>query len=217
MSMICKKCNKVYDENVKFCESCGEALVDEKVNNINQVVVIGTKQCPNCKTQYNENVQFCPSCGALLGDNKGASTPDSDERHEWVLITTFGGSGSKVTEITTFGSQINVEQYKRYIIKWGRQQDSFDVKDIVRLERTKKISGNSLMMILFGAAFLMIQPIIGVIGILIGLWFIHEKIIIIHHKNGRIKIPDNVAFSDVEDFINFIKRYNPAAVKTFIE
>lgn len=206
-----------------------EVKETEEKKKSEEMIEVETKQCPNCKTQYNNNVKFCPSCGALLLGNENIdvaaprsvaniSAPKSAEMHEWVLKSTFGGSGTKVTEIKTLGSKISIDQYKMYIIKWGHQKDEFDVKDIVRLERTKKISINSIIFLLFGIACIMIHPLVAAFVILINLWTLREKIIVIHHQNGHIKIPDDRVYNgDIVEIVSFVKKYNPSAVKTFIE
>lgn len=194
---------------------------------------MGIRQCPNCKTQYSDSVKFCTSCGALLEENFGdvnlnvsdISVIDNSEVHEWKFKTSFAGDGEKVTEVKTVGSQVSIEQYKRVIIKWGTQKDTLDVNDIMRIEQTKKISIGSIVFILFGIIVTVgmhryLHPVLGIIIILFGLWGLYEKVIYIHHKHGRIKMlahKHNSNSSDIEEFISFIRKYNPSAVKTFIE
>ena len=219
---------------------------EEKVKIMNknkEMTKVGMKQCPNCKTKYGASVKFCSSCGALLEEIEGdiaayevetvepvttpsISSPSNAEMHEWVLKTTFGRTGTKVTEIKTSGSQISIDQYKRFIIKWARKKANFDVRDIVRLERTKKLSGNSVIGIIFGAALLLAgvtagyMPliIISVLVLVINAVTLHENLIIIHYQHGRVKMPDDrIHNSDIEDFFTFIRKYNPSAVKTFVE
>lgn len=230
--------DKLEDKKNKINATEDKMKVDSE-----EMFKVGIKQCPNCKTKYSDSLKFCSVCGALLegceGDNAdydvkavktvaapNMSSPSAAEMHEWVLKTTFGGNGTKVTEIKALGPQISIDQYKRYIIKWAQKKDTFDVRDIVRLERTKKLSGNSVLGLLFGALTLLAGIgagntyliLIAVVVLLIDILTLHEKIIIIHHRQGRVKMPDDrVHNSDIEDFINFIRKYNPSAVKTFIE
>lgn len=229
-------CKKYAEINVAM-ERCLDMLalsLKDKINSIKEKKIIndekeneeeGLKQCPNCKTKYQESIKFCSSCGALLEENKQSNNttgktnsfaPKNAEMHEWTLRTTFGGSGDKITKITTLGTNISIEQYKSFIIKWGVKKDSFDVKDIIRLERTKKISLNSLLFLLLGIFLAMVNPIIGGICILLSLWTIHEKIIVIHHQRGLVKMPDDTN-NEIKDFFTFVGVNNPSAIKNYIE
>ena len=49
----CDKCNKTFDDSVKFCPECGNKLLSKDV-------------CPECGAPVDANAKFCPSCGHKL-------------------------------------------------------------------------------------------------------------------------------------------------------
>ncbi len=51
----CKKCKKVYPDNMAFCPECGEKLVVEG-------------ECPKCHKEVAKDEQFCPFCGEKLNE-----------------------------------------------------------------------------------------------------------------------------------------------------
>lgn len=49
----CDKCNKTFDDDVKFCPECGNKLLSKDV-------------CPECGAPVDASAKFCPSCGHKL-------------------------------------------------------------------------------------------------------------------------------------------------------
>ena len=49
--IICPKCKKPNESNMKFCSACGEKLCAE---------------CPHCKASVPLNTKFCPECGQAI-------------------------------------------------------------------------------------------------------------------------------------------------------
>ena len=52
-NMECPNCNKIYDDDFKFCPYCGEKKPDPMV-------------CINCHSEYYAEYSFCPECGVEL-------------------------------------------------------------------------------------------------------------------------------------------------------
>ena len=74
----CPKCHEDVAPDQKFCNKCGEKLVDE-VNCIkcDTPIVKGSKfcsncgskqtiECPKCKSSLESGAKFCPSCGEKI-------------------------------------------------------------------------------------------------------------------------------------------------------
>ena len=51
--MECRRCNRTYDDDFKFCPYCGEEKPEPKI-------------CPICGFEPTVEFIFCPECGASL-------------------------------------------------------------------------------------------------------------------------------------------------------
>lgn len=51
--MECPNCNKIYDDDFKFCPYCGEKKPDPKI-------------CPVCEIEHDIKFNFCTECGEEL-------------------------------------------------------------------------------------------------------------------------------------------------------
>ena len=71
--MKCINCGNELEENVKFCASCGSAVVAAEPEVVNNEPVKPVEEkpaekmankCKNCGSALEEGAKFCPSCGA---------------------------------------------------------------------------------------------------------------------------------------------------------
>jgi len=62
----CLKCNLTFDDDKKFCNSCGSALT--LITNSESLVELSKtgKRCLRCNLNYDEDKKFCKNCGSPL-------------------------------------------------------------------------------------------------------------------------------------------------------
>ena len=66
--MNCPNCNKIYDDDFKFCPYCGEEKPEPKI-------------CPNCELELSTKFHFCPECGTKLAEKEDiADIQKNDEK-----------------------------------------------------------------------------------------------------------------------------------------
>ena len=191
------------------------------------------KQCPACKNAYDDNTMFCKECGVALGNvinsvqmapgaayvtpAPAANAVPMNEHKEWGFSTSWGGSGFKVTNIVANGPIMEVEQYKQYVFKFGKQRATIDAREITDVHVKKKFSAVSIMMILGGLATLASSDslIWGIVLVVVGAITIKTKYYVITHRRGSVNIPsDAVDGSEGQEFLDYITKYSPYAVKT---
>lgn len=81
----CPNCNKEYDDNKLFCESCGtkltevvevkveEAITEEKPSESGEIV------CPKCHSKNKEGSKFCETCGTDLTKKVAPELTDEEK------------------------------------------------------------------------------------------------------------------------------------------
>lgn len=191
------------------------------------------KQCPACKRTYDDSTAFCKECGVALGNvvnqvqmapSAAYVAPDSsinavplNEHKEWSFSTSWGGTGFKVTNIVANGPIMEVEQYKQYVFKFGKQRATIDAREITDVHVKKKFSFVSIMLILCGLATLASSDSLlwGIAFVVVGAITIKTKYYVITHRRGSVSIPsDAIDGSEGKEFLDYITLYSPYAVKT---
>lgn len=191
------------------------------------------KQCPACKRTYDDSTAFCKECGIALGNAidsvqmaPGAAyvaqapvmnSVPMNEHKEWDFSTSWGGTGFKVTTIVANGPIMEVEQYKRYIFKFGKQRATIDAREITDVHVKKKFSFVSILMVICGLATLASSDSLlwGIILVAVGAITIKTKYYVITHRRGSVNIPsDSIDGTAGQEFLDYITKYSPYAVKT---
>jgi len=191
------------------------------------------KQCPSCKRTYDDSTAFCIECGIALGNvigsvqmapGAGHVTPAPamnsvpvNEHKEWAFSTSWGMTGYKVTNIVANGPVMEVEQYKQYVFKFGKQRATIDAREITDVHVKKKFSPVSILLVLGGLATLASSGSLlwGIVLIVIGAVTIKTRYYVITHRRGSVSIPsDSVDGSEGQEFLDYITKYSPYAVKT---
>ena len=62
--ITCPKCQKQLEDGTKFCDSCGEQIVE-------------TTFCPNCGNVNGADCAFCLTCGAPLNGEPAPAAPEA--------------------------------------------------------------------------------------------------------------------------------------------
>ncbi len=191
------------------------------------------KQCPACKRNYDDNTAFCKECGVALEDvvNTVQMAPGADPMNpvpvmrtvpsnghkEWSFSTSWGGTGFKVTNIVANGPIMEVEQFKQYVFKFGKQKAAIDAREITDVHVKKKFSFVSIALILCGLATLASSDSLfwGIALVVVGAITIKTKYYTITHRRGSVNIPsDAIASSEGKELLDYITQYSPYAVKT---
>ena len=186
------------------------------------------KQCPSCKRTYDDATAFCKECGIALGapvNPAMAGTAPAmnmnaipmNEHKEWCFKTDWGGTGYKITNIVANGPIMEFEMYKQYVIKLGKQRVTVDAREITDVHIKKNIQITSVLMILCGILALIntSSTIWAIALIVVGAICIKNKYYVITHRRGTVTIPlFNTDSEDGKDFLNYITKYSPYAVKT---
>lgn len=186
------------------------------------------KQCPSCKRTYDDATAFCKECGIALGApvNPAMAAPapamninavPMNEHKEWSITADWGGTGYKVTNIVANGPIMEVEQYKQYVFKFGKQRATIDAREITDVHVKRKFSFTSILLILCGLATLATTDSLlwGLVMVILGFLFLKNKYYIITHQRGSINIPsDALDGGEGKEFLDYITKYSPYAVKT---
>ncbi|SDZ83167.1 hypothetical protein [Selenomonas ruminantium] len=150
--------------------------------------------------------------------NNDESVNNMVETKQWVMKSDLIFLGTRNTKLLVEGRSLEVDQYNSLGVKWGRQSGKFDIMDITRIERSKRTSYGAVGCLLIAALVLLenSSSILGWVVLLLSLKDLKEKLLIIQHNGGVVKIgtKDN---KSVDDFINYVKQYNPNVIKNVIE
>ena len=185
-----------------------------------------SKHCINCNKSYGDDSRFCPACGGELKaeyqtvkqnpvDTNIAGT--ASVRY-WKMISDLVFIISRNTRISAEGKLLNIDQYHSCGIKWARQTINIDISDITSIEYTKRISQGSVGLLVFVTISLIEKSD----SILLWIFFVaillklKERLIIIKYSGGTVKIGAN-SRDTADSFIEYVKQYNPDAIKNVIE
>ena len=192
------------------------------------------KQCPACKKAYDDNTMFCKECGVALGNvinsvqmapgaayvtpAPAANAVPMNEHKEWQFKANWGGPGGsyKITNIVAEGAMMAIEQYKQCIFKFGKQQTTIDAHDVTDVHIKKNIQFTSVLCVIMGLMCLSASATFaGIVFIIYGILFIKNKYYVIAHRRGTVTVPlFDPDSSEGKDFLNYITKYSPYAVKT---
>jgi len=191
------------------------------------------KQCPTCKRTYDDATAFCKECGIALvqtadfsqaNQNIGYAQPapatnavPMNEHKEWCFKADWGGTGYKITNVIANGPTMEIEQYKQYILKFGKQKATVDAREITDVHVQKKIQFNSILLIICGLMLLALSDstLIGIATTLVGIIFLKNKYYVVTHRRGSVNIPSAALDSGTgQEFLDYITKYSPYAVKT---
>ena len=227
----CPKCHKSCSEETVFCPTCGEKTVDVSEEKAAIPVNDGVRYCTKCGTPNNGDAAFCSKCGTSLSKGTSEETalvstfPDADpnEEHQWRFdYEKFSDGifslGSQYTIISAKGTELSVEQSSRFLLfPYGQHADRFDVRDITAIVQEKKIAVAAVIEIILGLLGLFANPLLGALIIGFGIWSLRDTFVIIQHRRGGIRIRETKSFgNEREDFLNYIRRYNPNCIRMFV-
>lgn len=228
----CPKCQKELSEEIAFCPACGEKTVDVSEENAVIPVKESVRYCTKCGTPNNGDAAFCPKCGTSLNSagNGGAliSAKEKEalpnEEHTWKFEYErfsdggFFPLGAQYTTISAKGTSLSVEQRSRALFfSYGQNFIQFDIMDIKAIVQEKKISFTAVFIILIGLLALMANPLISILAIGLGIWTLKDTFILIQHNRGGVRIKATKGIGDEpEDFLNYVRRYNPDCIRMFV-
>ncbi len=228
----CPKCQKELPEETSFCPACGEKTVDVSEENAVVPVKENVRYCTKCGTPNNEDAAFCPKCGTPLNADGKSSAVVSvpvedaipDEEHTWNFEYErfsdggFFPLGAQYTTISAKGTSLSVEQRSRALFfSYGQNFVQFDIMDIAAIVQEKKISFTAVFIILIGLLALMANPLISILAIGLGIWTLKDTFILIQHNRGGVRIKATKGLGDKpEDFMNYVRRYNPNWIRMFV-
>ena len=180
------------------------------------------KHCKACGETFSDSVRFCPSCGSAVEaqETDGMQEELAGEHHEWKFFTerlAYGLFQVKVhTHVTVDGSRITVDTHRQAVFfKWGRQRDSFDVKEVQRIALQKKISKLSIVLIVLGILMLLVGNWWGIIPLGTALLTLYDKYLLIQHRRGGFRIYDAELIGTngpANEFFDYIQARNPQAI-----
>lgn len=78
--LICKNCNKQYNQSLKFCPTCGLELIEKEeivVENLNN-----EKECEKCGSTIVDGAKFCLQCGNSLNNQETHAHSEEVQSHE---------------------------------------------------------------------------------------------------------------------------------------
>ena len=229
----CPKCQNNCSEEAAFCPVCGEKTVDVP----KETAVVATNEnvryCTKCGTPNHGNVSFCPKCGTPLAEGTSeeislVAAPideNPNEEHQWRFdYEKFSDGafslGAQYTIISAKGTKLSVEQSNRFLFfPYGKHFDQFDVKDIRTIVQEKKISITAILWIILGLLILVKSSsfLVAIAFIGLGIWSLRDTFVIIQHNRGGIRIRETKTFnSKREDFLNYVRRYNPNCIRMFV-
>ena len=181
------------------------------------------KCCKACGKTFSDSVRFCPSCGNAVEEQAPAPIQEqelSGEHHEWKFFTerlAYGLFRVYVhTDVTVEGSRITIDTHRQALFfKWGRQRDSFDVKEVQRIALQKKISKLSIFLIVLSLLMLLAGNWWGVIPLGTAVLTLYDKYLLIQHQRGGFRIYDAEIIGTngpANEFFDYIQACNPKAM-----
>ena len=168
------------------------------------------KQCPACKKAYDDNTMFCKECGVALG-----TAVKSNVQQEYFSSNNGIYEGSDANRVRKSQQKYVPDKGIKKI--FGKQRATIDAREITDVHVKKKFSAVSIMMILGGLATLASSDslIWGHVLVVVRAIPIKTKYYVITHRRGSVNIPsDAVDGSEGQEFLDYITKYSPYAVKT---
>lgn len=181
------------------------------------------KYCKACGDNIPDSARFCPSCGSAVEEQPLVNIQKEEvarEHHEWKFLTerlAYGIFQVRVhTNVTVEGSRITVDTHRQAVFfKWGRQRDSFDVKEVKKVTLEKKISKLSIFLIVLGILMLLVGNWWGIIPLGTALLTLYDKYLLIQHRRGGFRIYDAELIGTngpANEFFDYIQARNPQAM-----
>ena len=181
------------------------------------------KYCKACGDNIPDSVRFCPSCGSAVEEQPLVNIQKEEvarEHHEWKFLTerlAYGIFQVRVhTNVTVEGSRITVDTHRQAVFfKWGRQRDSFDVKEVKKVTLEKKISKLSIFLIVLGIFMLLVGNWWGLLPLGTALLTLYDKYLLIQHRRGGFRIYDAELIGTngpANEFFDYIQARNPQAM-----
>ncbi len=130
---------------------------------------------------------------------------------DWGFATRWLLVGRRFTDVYANQDMISIKQYKQFILTFGKQESTVDLKNVTSVVREKKIASSSIYLIILGLVGLVV--LVGVIPLLIGLFTLREKRIKITSASGSVNIPDMPSDEQMNDLIEYIRERKPNAVQ----
>lgn len=142
------------------------------------------------------------------------------EHHEWEFSTDRLAYGLFQVNIQTHvkvnGNRIAIDTCRRALFfKWGKQSDSFDVMDVQKVTLQKKVAKLNIVLIVLGLLMVLTGNWWGLLTVLPAVFFMHDKYLLIQHKNGGFRIYDAErigANRAANEFFDYIQARNPQAM-----
>ena len=137
----------------------------------------------------------------------------------WRFSTDHGGVGTLMTELIAYDNIIKVKQTKHWLSFGGDAEAMVDINKITSIYAKNAINWFMVMFKIVGVMLLFTNEMLyGFLGIGLGLYFLRDKNMIIEHSQGRVKFKgDKLDKERIEDFFNYVRKYNPDCIKVFIE